>query len=77
MKELRKKLRAWISFISGELMIFGVSAVFADITPGIPLSVEAKFLGCCVFFHLAAAWIELKTLKKTLKPSLGYLDAKI
>lgn len=71
--ELRKKIKAATIFLGGELMIFGVAAVFADLTPGIPLSVGAKFLGISIFFHLASAWMELKFWKKQFKKLHGYL----
>lgn len=77
MKELRKKLRAFLFFLSGELMVLGASSLFAALTPEIPLSETAKFLGCCVFMHLATAWIELRTWKKESQKMSGYLDAKI
>lgn len=69
------KFRVFLSFLGMELLILGISLIFADndITSGIPLSEAAKFLGLAIFFHVAMGLSEIRSWKKSQKPLNGYL----
>ena len=72
-RQKTSKFQDFISFIFGEMILFGSSYLIALLGILDPLSTSAQFLATSITTHLLAGYDEIKAWKKAQKKLSGYL----